>query len=952
PAPVDGEIVVTGTRASLQSAIARKKNAGTVVDSIVAEDISQFPDKNIGEALQRITGVQLTRDFGEGTQVSIRGVEPDLNRVEINGATVLGQGGGGQRGADFRELASELVKSIDVFKGYTADLTEGGVGGTVSIQTRRPLELRRPLLAVTASGQYLDTRKTFQPRGNITGATKFFNNRLGVLVNVTYDRADTRADFLRNTEWRRFAANADQTDLNNDNKKITEDPRFANIATPQGCAALPSADRVPCFTQFAEFIPAIPRYGLWQRRDNRLSGVGTVQFAVTDNFDIYAEYQRNRRDQRLTDYNYVFDVTNITRINTANNCATCVIDAEGNLIEFSTAATAPSATTGAGSIFSVNTRDFGFVQNSEYRTLGFNWNMDRIRVAGFGINSKGTTSSDNRNIVLNATIPNIRVTLNPKTGVPTFGFPANADPNDPNTYLNPPIAIQGNRPPVVAAFQYRPEEVDVTEDHYKLDTDFDIEHPILRLVEAGVQYRNSSSLRFAGGTNFVNPQGVFVPTPFITANVILGSENTELAFPPNRPQATSLTWTREKFARFLQTSTQFTPGTFFPKGKRTGLPDKWFTGNFNQIGDFFDQQFVNHDRVREVNGVPQTPAHDIREDIWAGYLKGNFEFDAFGLPVTGNLGVRYAHTRDVSTGSLVRRERRDRVPTRQNPSPTEIVTVSAGTVSVENSYDNWLPSFNIATQFIPNELIARFGVSKLMARPRPTDLVPNANCLFDVADFTEDFLPNVCTAGNPALEPYKAWQYDANLSWYPNRDTLLSAAFFYKDVQSFIIPNVTRFDVNLFGDGELFDVRQPVNGAGAQISGVELTAQTAFTFLPEPFDGLGVQANYTYQDAKNVGLFNRLTGEELSFPGLSKHSYNLVGYYDKGFLNMRVAWNARSKYLQVPAERSGNPVFRDATGYLDAKATFRFPNFYGASFFVEGKNLTKEGERQTAGSIR
>ncbi|MCH8686178.1 TonB-dependent receptor plug domain-containing protein [Pedomonas mirosovicensis] len=86
------DIVVIGTRASLQSAIARKKNAGTVVDSIVAEDISQFPDKNIGEALQRITGVQLTRDFGEGTQVSIRGVEPDLNRVEINGVTLLGQG--------------------------------------------------------------------------------------------------------------------------------------------------------------------------------------------------------------------------------------------------------------------------------------------------------------------------------------------------------------------------------------------------------------------------------------------------------------------------------------------------------------------------------------------------------------------------------------------------------------------------------------------------------------------------------------------------------------------------------------------------------------------------------------------------------------------------------------------------------------------------------------------
>lgn len=107
-----GDIIVVGTRASLQSAIARKRNAGTVVDSIVADDIASFPDKNIGDSLARVTGVQLSREFGEGNQISIRGVEPDLNRVEING---VGQSSAlGARAGDFREFASELVKSIDV----------------------------------------------------------------------------------------------------------------------------------------------------------------------------------------------------------------------------------------------------------------------------------------------------------------------------------------------------------------------------------------------------------------------------------------------------------------------------------------------------------------------------------------------------------------------------------------------------------------------------------------------------------------------------------------------------------------------------------------------------------------------------------------------------------------------------------------------------------------------
>src|SRR5438067_13401125 len=117
-------VYVAGTRKSVASAIDRKLKASTVTDSIVAEDIGQFPDKNVGEALSRVTGVQLSRDFGEGSTVSIRGVEPSLNRIEVNGNSVLSTDGTAGRGAELRELASELISSIDVYKGTTADLTE------------------------------------------------------------------------------------------------------------------------------------------------------------------------------------------------------------------------------------------------------------------------------------------------------------------------------------------------------------------------------------------------------------------------------------------------------------------------------------------------------------------------------------------------------------------------------------------------------------------------------------------------------------------------------------------------------------------------------------------------------------------------------------------------------------------------------------------------------------
>ncbi|WP_286876317.1 TonB-dependent receptor plug domain-containing protein, partial [Marinimicrobium sp. UBA4509] len=118
------EVLVTGIRQSYTSALDRKREAGTMMDSLVAEDISEFPDKNIGEALQRISGIQLNRDMGEGTSVSVRGVESGLVRVELNGVTAMGMGG--SRSVDFRDMASELVKSIDVYKGSEARLTEGG----------------------------------------------------------------------------------------------------------------------------------------------------------------------------------------------------------------------------------------------------------------------------------------------------------------------------------------------------------------------------------------------------------------------------------------------------------------------------------------------------------------------------------------------------------------------------------------------------------------------------------------------------------------------------------------------------------------------------------------------------------------------------------------------------------------------------------------------------------
>ncbi|KQW50813.1 MULTISPECIES: TonB-dependent receptor [unclassified Roseateles] len=192
-------VLVVGTRQSQQSANARKKNAATAQDSIVAEDVGAFPDRNIGEAISRIAGVALDRgDYGEGVTVSIRGNSSELTRVELDGMGVssgagtnlLGRGaeGGDGRGTEFRELPSDLIKSVDVIKGSTAAMTEGSLGGGIIIQTRTGLDFDKPYYMIKAEATQSDLVKKTTPRYNVILADKFFDKKLGVLFNWSKGR--------------------------------------------------------------------------------------------------------------------------------------------------------------------------------------------------------------------------------------------------------------------------------------------------------------------------------------------------------------------------------------------------------------------------------------------------------------------------------------------------------------------------------------------------------------------------------------------------------------------------------------------------------------------------------------------------------------------------------------------------------------------------------------------
>ncbi|MEP1231387.1 MAG: TonB-dependent receptor plug domain-containing protein, partial [Litorimonas sp.] len=193
--PVD-EIVVTGIRSALQNALIEKRQSGSLVEVILAEDIGKLPDQNLAEVLENITGIQITREAGVGTGVQIRGA--DENRVEINGVTTVGSGSG-RNGIDFEDVASAIIAGVEVIKAPESSTIEGAVGGTINLRTIRPLDLKEGDTLANLRVQFEDSSLStdgLQPRLDGTFGKKWSNAKgqeIGFVASLSYNEQDTTA---------------------------------------------------------------------------------------------------------------------------------------------------------------------------------------------------------------------------------------------------------------------------------------------------------------------------------------------------------------------------------------------------------------------------------------------------------------------------------------------------------------------------------------------------------------------------------------------------------------------------------------------------------------------------------------------------------------------------------------------------------------------------------------
>ena len=192
-APVEA-VTVSGFRSSLEQSLDMKRQANDSSDSIMAEDIAKFPDLNVSESLQRIPGITLARDQGEGRQISVRGLNSTFTRVRINGMEALATtgsedvSGGANRGRsfDFNVFASELFSQLTVHKTASAEVEEGSLGATVDLHTAHPFDKPGFTLVTSAQAGYNDMSGGFNPRFAGLVSDTFMGGRLGVLVSAAY----------------------------------------------------------------------------------------------------------------------------------------------------------------------------------------------------------------------------------------------------------------------------------------------------------------------------------------------------------------------------------------------------------------------------------------------------------------------------------------------------------------------------------------------------------------------------------------------------------------------------------------------------------------------------------------------------------------------------------------------------------------------------------------------
>lgn len=935
PAPDNtSTVVVTGFRASLNSALNVKKNTDGIVDVIKAEDIAKFPDANLAESLQRVPGVSLARgDGGEGKQISVRGLNAGFTRVRINGIEAISATGASDingstnrsRAFDFSVFASELFNSLEVRKTSEAATEEGSLGATVDLRAARPFDFKGETITVAGQQTYNTLAHRPAPR-----ATALYSNRwdtgigkLGFLVSGAYSKRQATEEGYEAVEM--LSANADggfcsplgatpQNPANSAVKGITATNCGFNLPRTSTAAAYNDvfgrtdnyggtvANPAP---GSGAFHPRIPRYRRSVAEYERAGLTAAFQWrpaAGTElNLDLLGgDFKNDRYD------NYISAISFGRSLAAANGKPqTSIVESSFN----------GNGSWEYGRFNGVDIRSEGLldVNNTKFRQHVFSGSHKLTDTIKFDFMSGVSRSS--LDSPMRATVqidsPNVNgfvFDFRQNRKVPTLNF--GIDVANPNNFSWGPVDPDGT---VHGQFVGR-----------KLDTGNRLKTNAVGAsweVNQNLTLRSGLSARENTWTNFEvgsgAPNGLPNPAGF---------------------QMASVTRMISNFGRGLEGS---------------GYPGQWVAVDLDKFRKVWDIECHCAAVPGSEYQLLTQSNRRVKEKIDALYLSADFNYDVGPVTLRGNAGVRAAETR-----------------------ATAAALVNAGgtltEVSSDKKYRDYLPALNLTAQ-LPNDVYLRFSAGKTLSRPEYVDLAPSA---------AVNTQAQTVSIGNPSLDPIRAKTYDLQAEWYYDKNAMVSVGFFRKEIATYIQRISERVPYNTLGlpdallsggggcsltggtpacptlPGSVVTVSRAANTPGGPLNGFEFNLQAPFNFLPGMWSNFGLLANYTRVKSTITYITRTATATlpaltmDANLVGMSPKAGNLTLYYEDAKFSARVSAAHRSEYLfNVLGDVNGHDyTFVDAATNLDFSMSYNVtPNLRVS---LEGSNLTDEPLRYGRDSQR
>ena len=865
-------VVVTGQRAALKSARDLKQDANQIVDSIQATDIGKLPDVNTVESLQRVAGVQIQRRYGEGGTDYDHRTEPAITirgitqvRNLIDGRDFFTANGG--RAPDLEGLPSELMAGVDVYKNAASNLIEGGVGGVVNIRTRLPFDSKENLNVITIKSNYYDRVREHSPSASGLLSRRFETGagRMGILVNATVSETFYRQDAVLQQQQHCLTATVG---------KCTNNPTQA--PSPSKVAAFNSMPNAGSLSEL--YVPT--SFEMYQDTGNRKrKGLAVAyQWQVNDDLLFTAQnFYSNYTFVRRGEYIYGDDKNTDPR---AAAGSTWTWAADG------------SATSGVLSpqIFSTSRFDQDVRNRTNLSALNLKWRIsDKLRSktdfayqrANYDADRNGDSvklyNNESRSV---ANIPNLNLAFDVRSKIPTFAIVDPANPSNPYARFGDPKNWY---------YEWLANAVDRnTLKMSSLSQDFDYDlgarfftklHAGIRVADTKVALRGNWNNTGVCNDTGTNPSWGACP-------LIPVAQHPTLAYagPASNFMKPGIGWPVAVFPEYADPNS-----SVFDRTVKTYA--ELFAGKPNSYT--FDTSFAPGN------------INEQHEKTKSLFLTGDFRTGVFGYELDGTAGVRVVKTDQTSIGFI------------QDSTGSRAATLN-------KSYSNVLPSLNTRLH-LSDDFQMRFGYSKTMTRPNFSDMAAHVQLNPNIpSQYNANGRPTG-SSGNPFLDPMTATSYDLTAEHYWGSSNLAFLGVFKKDIKGYLAGGTEPMN---FG-GVTYDIGTSINLGQGSVKGIEAGVTQFFDFLPAPFNGFGVQANYTYVDSK-VEL---KPGTLIPLPKLSKNSYNLIALYETGPIQARLAYNWRSAYLD---QINGSGVFganQYAAPYssLDASVSYQINKVFTLS---------------------